>query len=315
MVLKAMTALKRHFLIAQFYYLFRTYHLRKTWRHKLVTFAEAGNLLLRYSWLRFMLRFGSAPSRADGKSCAVVLLSHNRPQNLPILIKGALRSGFVSKIVVSNSNPKVSLEDWINLEDSRLLLIDESEPTQPGHRLVLARETGAKYVLAIDDDIFFTPGQWRNFFGLLLVDEHCPHGIIGHLYRPGTTSSNGSPFHHVVGRETDVDVLIGAYAFTSEHVNRVFELAAKIGVSDLSRVRNGDDILLSFGGIKPPRIHPLKPALVCASASLPGIALWKSDHEFWNERVRVFENARDARLAMNSPWPKQPRLATEEARS
>jgi len=164
MVLKAMTALKRHFLIAQFCYLFRTYPLRKTWRHKLVTFAEAGNLLLRYFWLRFMLRFGSAPSRADGRSCVVVLLSHNRPQNIPILIKGALRSGFVSKIVMSNSNPKVSLEDWINLEDSRLLL-NESEPTQPGHRLFLAKETGAEYVLAIDDDIFFTRDNGKCFLG------------------------------------------------------------------------------------------------------------------------------------------------------
>ena len=45
-----------------------------------------------------------------------------------------------------------------------------------------------------------------------------------------------------------MDVLIGAYAFTSEHLKRVFDLAAAIGVSDLSRVRNGEDILLSFSG-------------------------------------------------------------------
>jgi hypothetical protein len=97
-------------------------------------------------------------------------------------------------------------------------------------------------------------------------------------------------------------VLIGAYAFTSEHLKLVFEVAAKIGISDVSQVRNYDDVLLSFGGTKPPRIHPLKPALVCASESLPGVALWKSDEEFWNERVQIFENARDARLALDSPW-------------
>ena len=45
-------------------------------------------------------------------------------------------------------------------------------------------------------------------FGLFLADEQYPHGIIGHVYPPGTTSSNGSPFHHVAGRETEVDVLI-----------------------------------------------------------------------------------------------------------
>jgi hypothetical protein len=89
-----------------------------------------------------------------------------------------------------------------------------------------------------------------------------------------------------VGREVEVDVLIGAYAFTSEHLTRVFELAVKIGVLDVSQVRNGKDILVSFGGTKPPRIHPLKPALLCASESLAGVALWTSNHKFWDERVR-----------------------------
>jgi hypothetical protein len=105
-----------------------------------------------------------------------------------------------------------------------------------------------------------------------------------------------------VGREVEVDVLIRAYAFTSEHLTRVFEPAVKIGVLDVSQVWNGEDIPLSFGGTKPPRIHPLKPALVCASASLPGVAMWATNPGFWDERIRVFENARQARLALDSPW-------------
>jgi len=311
-----MTPPKPHFLEAQFRYLRLTCPLRKSWRHKLFAFAEAGNLLLRYFWLRFMFRFGSVSVKADGKTCAVVLLSHNRPQNLPILIEGALRNGFVSKIVVSNSNPKVHLEDWIDTKDSRLLLIDEEKSTQPGHRLVLAQKMGAEYVLAVDDDIFFTPGQWARLFESLLRDEEAPHGVTGNLYRPGTTSANGSPFHHVTGVEKEVDVLIGAYAFTSQHLKRVFELAAKIGVSDLSQFRNGDDILLSFGGTKRPRIHPFKPALLCASTSLPGVALWASDQQFWGERVRLFEKVRDARLAMSCPWMSNGRhLSMEVERS
>ena len=74
-------------------------------------------------------------------------------------------------------------------------------------------------------------GSGQNFFEFLLADEKCPHGIIGQDYRPGTKSSNGSPFHHLTERDTEVDVLIGAYAFTREHLKRVFDLAAKIGVS------------------------------------------------------------------------------------
>src|SRR5262249_56074165 len=48
----AMTALKPHFLKAQFHYLLRTYPLRRTWRHKLLTFAETVQLPLEYAWLR-----------------------------------------------------------------------------------------------------------------------------------------------------------------------------------------------------------------------------------------------------------------------
>src|SRR6184192_258478 len=281
MLLNAMTTRKPHFLKVQFHYLLCTYPLRRSWRHKIWILAEAVRLLLGYAWLLITLRFATRAAPIGGKTCAVVLLTHNRPQNISLLVEGALRNGFVTKVIVSNSNPKVKIRDWVTSTDSRLLLVDETRPTQPGHRLVLARQTGAEHVLAIDDDIFFTPEQWKNFYGLLLADEQCPHGIIGQLYRPGTTSSNGSPFHHVAGRDAEVDVLIGAYAFTSEHLKRVFEVAAKIGISDLSQVRNYDDVLLSFGGTKPPRIHPLKPALVCASESLPGVALWKSDQEFW----------------------------------
>jgi hypothetical protein len=297
-----MSAPKHRFLDAQLRYLLRTFPLRKSWRHKLFIFVEATNLLFRYFWLRLTLRLGSPPRRVDGRTCVVILLSHNRPQNLPILIRGALCNGFVSRIVVSNSNRKVRLNDWIDIKDPRLLLVDETRPTQPGHRLVLARAVGAEYVLTVDDDIFFTPGQWARLFDSLLRDEEVPHGVTGNIYRPGIMSANRSPFHPVTGLETDVDVLIGAYAFTSRHLTCVFELAAKIGVSDLSQFRNGEDILLSFAGTRRPRIHPPKPALLCASMSLPGVALWVSDQEFWEERVRLFEKVRDARLTMSSPW-------------
>ena len=290
------------FLPVQVTYLFRTLPYRHTWRHKLWTLAQAVQLFVGYIRLKVTLRFSRGAAPILGKTCVAVLLTHNRPQNMWLLVKAALRNRFVTRVIVSNSNPRVKIRDWVASTDSRLTLVDETTPTQPGHRFVLARQSGAEYVLSIDDDIFLTPRQWKRFFEFLLSDEQCPHGIIGQDFHPGTKSSNGSPFHHVAGRETEVDVLIGAYAFTSEHLKRVFEVAAKIGISDLSQVRNYDDILLSFGGTKRPRIHALKPALLCASASLPGVAMWTSNPGFWDERIQVFENARQARLALDGPW-------------
>jgi len=311
MLLNAMTTRKPHFLKVQFHYLLCTYPLRRSWRHKIWILAEAVRLLLGYAWLLITLRFATRAAPIGGKTCAAVLLTHNRPQNISLLVEGALRNGFVTKVIVSNSNPQVKVRDWVTSTDSRLLLVDETSRWQPGRRLVLARQTGAEYVLSIDDDIFFTPAQWRDFFSSLLADEDCPHGITGHLYWPGTTSSNGSPFHHVAGRETKVDVLIGAYAFTSQHLKRVFELAAKIGILDLSQVRNGEDILLSFSGTKRPRIHAIRPILQCASTSLPGVALWKSDEQFWTERVSVFEKLREIQLTMGHAWSSKSKSESE----
>jgi hypothetical protein len=301
-----MATIKRHFLRTQFVYLFRTYPQRRSWRHKLWILVEALMLLIRYWRLQIDLLFAPKSITTLEKNCVVILLSHNRPQNLSLIVRGTLRTGFVGKVVVSNSNPKVHIADWIDERDPRLLLIDEDRSTQPGHRLVLARQHGTKHILAIDDDIFLSPTQWKRLFGYLVSDETVPHGITGNIYRPGTRSSNGSPFHHITGVERDVDVLIGAYAFTCEHLERVFALAAAIGIGDVSLVRNYDDILLSFGGGGRPRIHAIKPALLCASASLSGVALWKSDEQFWDERERVFQQVRGARLALDSPWSERP---------
>ncbi|HEY2681197.1 MAG TPA: glycosyltransferase family A protein [Candidatus Udaeobacter sp.] len=294
------------FLRAQLRYLVRTLPYRHSWRHKLWTIAQTVQLFVGYIRLKLALRFSRRAAPIRGKTCVVVLLTHNRPQNMRLLVKGALRNRFVTRVIVSNSNPQVKIRDWIASTDSRLTLVDETTPTQPGHRFVLARKSGAEYVLSIDDDIFLTPRQWKNFFEFLLADEKCPHGIIGQDYRPGTKSSNGSPFHHLTERDTEVDVLIGAYAFRREHLKRVFDLAAKIGFSDLSQVRNGEDILLSFSGITRPHIHPLKPALFCASEGLPGVALWKTHDDFWDERIRVFEKVRDAWPAMKTLWLEGP---------
>jgi hypothetical protein len=263
---------------------------------------QAVQLFVGYIRFNITLRLsrGAAPIR--GKTCAAVLLTHKRPQNMSLVVQSALRNRFVTRVIVSNSNPQVKIRDWITSNDPRLTLVDETIPTQPGHRLVVARQTGAEYVLSIDDDIFLTPKQWTHFFEFLIAGEQCPHGIIGQVYRPGTKSSNGSPFHHLTGRDTEVDVLIGAYAFTSEHLKRVFDLAAMIGVSDVSQLRNGEDILLSFSGTTRPHIHHLKPALFCASEGLPGVALWRTEHQFWDERIRMFEKIRNARLEIKTMW-------------
>src|SRR5262245_38708224 len=273
---------------------------RGTRRQKFSTLVEVVCLLAGYARLKMILRFSQGAAPIRGKTCVAVLLSHNRPQNMSLLVEGALGNRFVTKVIVSNSNPKVKIRDWVPSKDPRLVIIDETTPTQPGHRLVLAKQTGAEYILSIDDDIFLAPREWKSLFEFLLADEQCPHGIVGDLYCPEMEGSNGLLFDHVSGRDMEVDVLTGVYAFTSAHLSRVFELASMIGVSDLSQLRNGEDILLSFSGKTRPHIHAVKPALLCSSGCLPGVALWKSDDGFWGERIRIFKEARNASVAMQN---------------
>jgi hypothetical protein len=217
-------------------------------------------------------------------------------------VRGALQNCFVKKVIVSNSNPKFRIADWVKVKDERLSLVDQTQKTLPGHRFVIAADEMSDYFLSLDDDIFFTPAQWAKFFECLLQNEEVPHGISGQLYRPGTIFSNGTPFHHRETSDEEVDVLIGAYAFTKLHLDTVFRLANVLQMGSLSQIGNGEDILLSFAGSRASRIHNLGKPLLCASTSLRGVALSQTRENFWKERINLFSITRDARLVMEPDW-------------
>lgn len=294
--------MKTAFLRSQFRYLFQSFPQRKKLWHRLYFFYEIFRLLGKSAALRLALSKPGPRIETGDKTCVVVLLSHNRPQNMESLVRGALQNRFVKKVVVSNSNPKFRMADWIKAGDTRLQLIDETQKTLPGHRFVIAAAEPADYFLSVDDDIFLTPAQWAGFFQHLVRNEEVPHGVSGQLYRPGIQFTNGSVFHHRENVEAEVDVLIGAYAFTRVHMERVFQLAEALRLGSLSGVGNGEDILLSFAGVRQARIHDFGKLFLCASTSLPGVALWKSRENFWDERAKLFESVQDARVALDSPW-------------
>ena len=289
------------FLSAQYRYLFQTFSGRRSFKHKLFIVVEALQLLTRYkAWCRTLARPETDAVNTGNKRCTVILLSHNRPQNLPLLVAGALKNSFMQKVIVSNSNHKVRIAEHVKLVDPRLVLVDETKPTRPGYRFVLAAAEPGDYFLSVDDDIFPTPAQWAVFFKRLLDDEKVPHGLTGNLYLPGTASSNGSPFHHVSEKNTEVDVLIGAYAFTRRHLDRLFALAGQMGITDMTNLANGEDVLLSFAGAGRPKIHNLGSLFCCASTSLEGVALWRTLGDFWSDRVKLFEQTRAARVLKKS---------------
>ena len=152
------------FLSGQYRYLFHTFFARRSVLHKLFIGVEAIQLLAKYGKLQRALKLPSPPANTSGKQCTVILLSHNRPQNLSVLARAALKNGFVRKVIVSNSNRGVRIADWVKAADPRIVLVDEIKPTRPGYRFVLAAQEAGDYFLSVDDDIFLTPQQWAKFF-------------------------------------------------------------------------------------------------------------------------------------------------------
>ncbi|MBD2209705.1 glycosyltransferase family 2 protein [Nostoc linckia FACHB-104] len=295
---------KTLFFTTQLSDMLRSFKYRKQLWLKLYLLINLKDLFICYFQFIWELNQPKPQPQFPDKTCVVVLLSHNRPHNMNILVRGALHQNFVSKVIVSNSNPAVKIADWVQVKDSRLVLIDETVPTQPGHRFVIADREDSNYFLSIDDDIFLMPHQWVAFFDKLVADDEVTHCLTGNVYRPGTVASNGSPFHQVTGIEQDVDVLVGSFAFTRQHLDRMFSLAHTLGIHQMTNVRNGEDILLSFAGIKSPRVHDVGHIWSCASSSLPGVALWQTHQDFWEERISIFEKAQSARRSMSDSWVK-----------
>ena len=90
-----MFEMKRTFLGSQYRYLFQSFPQRKKLWHRLYFFYELLQLAGKYNALSSALRQPGPSLRTNGKTCVVVLLSHNRPQNLEILVRGALKIPFL----------------------------------------------------------------------------------------------------------------------------------------------------------------------------------------------------------------------------
>ncbi|MBD2654454.1 glycosyltransferase family 2 protein [Synechocystis sp. FACHB-383] len=294
-----------HIMLTQLNYLVKTFPYRSALWYKIYIVIQAYDIFRGYLSIRKNLSSPPANNRFPEQKCVIILLSHNRYRNMNLIVRSALHNNFVSRLIVSNSNREVKIGDWIKVQDPRLELIDETQPTQPGHRFVLAKKENGDYFLSVDDDIFMTPRQWANFFDCLVENPEIPHGLTGNDYQPGQISSNGSPFHQVTEVNQNTDTLIGAFAFTRQHLERLFQLATFLNLPDLSLVRNGEDILLSFAGLGKPQIHDLGPIWTCASNGLPGVALWQTHLDFWDERIRLFEATQTVRIAMDEPWKEE----------
>ncbi len=225
------------------------------------------------------------------ETVTVILLSYARVRNMQPLVRSLLKAAFVKRIILSNNNPRYRISDWVTLRDPRLELIDQPEPTPPGIRFELARQEEAPYFITLDDDLFLYPAQLKKLFTGLVRHPGVPHGVQGENYegRAIDNSIAGSQGWRAGMKSTGgpVDVLNRAYAFTRAHLNEMYRLAGLLGV-EVPRLRNGEDILLSFCGDGRPLCEDVGPLLSCLTTDQPGVATW-TQKDFFTQRSELYQ--------------------------
>jgi hypothetical protein len=222
----------------------------------------------------------------------VIVLNHKRPENVAQIAKYTLRAGFVGKLIISNNSQDYPIRKYVDLEDKRLILIDQSEPSGVGVSFELAQQFPTRYYVRIDDDIFLHPAQLQWIYWNLRASAHRPHGIFGAALDRDKNRDPTWPFVHRRNTDSPVEILNGLFAFTEDHLTEYLRLCALLGITDQKSFMNGEDIVLSYSGTEKALIHNVGPIWECASASTPGVALHQSRPRFYEERLRIFSEIR-----------------------
>lgn len=275
------------------------FHEKRGWRLPLPLLIAAVIVGVgRLALLSIRVRWLPAVSERGGPRCCVIVLSYRRPANIDLVVRSALKCRFVSKVVVSNNNPDHRARHLTSAESERLVLIDQERPTRQGIRFTLAAAHDSEFYIAVDDDVFLSPKQLERLFTLLVADPSVPHGIGGEARKTPAEQElppSGYGFLTGVSGDREVDHLTRVYAFTREHLTTALGLFEQLGMGDLTRVGNGEDIVLSFSGRSRPRIHRVGKVAQCASFACEGIATFTSYAGFFAERAQLHDRLLELR--------------------
>lgn len=217
--------------------------------------------------------------------CTAIILNYKRPQNIELLVRTALLTSGIAKVIVSNNNPSCHLERWLRLRHPRLQLLYPPDRRGTGERFGIAAGEPSEFFIAIDDDIFLRPKQLQILCEELRRKPEIPHGIFGEIMK-----ENGVVQHAVHGFDGELDILNRVYAFTFEHVALFFQLVQGLNITaeQIRRESYFDDILLSFCGSTRPQCHNVGTYLDCATQGKKGIAAWREE-QFTRQRALAYQ--------------------------
>lgn len=225
----------------------------------------------------------------SGPQKLTVLITYFNPARMVRIdhqLRNILKCSYVDKVIISNHNPNINIQDRIKITDSRLKVLNQPVRQGCGYRWHIASEINPEYLIVIDDDLYLYPGQLTRLFKFLLAEPKIPHGLSGINCLP-----DGSyEFRDRVDRETDF--LCEIYALTREHLAHYMKTYAELASNEqIIRIVNSttDFILLSHTGVSKPKIHDVGRLFRDETFKVEGVAVHKK--EMFNEYIELTQYA------------------------
>lgn len=213
----------------------------------------------------------------------ITYYSPTRMKHVDPQVRNILKCQFVDKIIVSNHNPEVRIENMVKIRDERLVFINQKSRRGCGYRWIIANEINPEYLIVVDDDILLFPSQLRTLFKNLIKEPEIPHGISGMLH----LDDGEFEFHEKENMQ--VDYLCETYAVSRQNLNRYLELVKFLAnQNSLSMMieLSADFMLISQTGSQNPKIHNVGRLFRCPTFNKPGVAVHK-DQDFDTSMVAV----------------------------
>lgn len=217
-------------------------------------------------------------------------------------LRNILKCNFVEKVIVSNHNPDIRIEDKVEIRDKRLVCINQPIARPCGYRWHIATSLDGEYLIAIDDDILLFPLQLKTLFQHLVQEPEVPHGFSGMLHL------QDGEFQYREYEDLEVDYLTEVYAVTPNHIKRYAEIAQSITEQDATLLKGYGDcdfIVISQTAKQNPKIHKVNRLFKSDTFKTPGIANHKDPEYSENiEKVaRLVEQIRSRDQVPTVPAP------------
>jgi hypothetical protein len=243
--------------------------------------------LLKYFLWAIYGFVGSKVSLKRTQKVTVLITYFNplRMRNLEFQIRNILKCDFVEKIIISNHNPDININDKTGIRDNRLIFINQPIKRGCGYRWLVANEYKFEYLIVIDDDFLISARQLAALFESLLKEPKTPHGLSGMRF-----FQNGN-YEFCDKENVEVDFLCEIYAVTKSQLKRYVEIKESIsGDMEIAGIVEtaADFLVISQTGYSKPKIHEVGRLFRDETFKMDGVAVHK-EHEFNQKLVKVLD--------------------------